>query len=150
MVIQRNKGQSLLEYAILLSVVVAALLLMQFIVKRGYEGSLKDSSDKMGDRYSLANGTSLDVRKMLSDQVISDKQGTNKTLEAFLPANVTMVSLGGNTTILAASVLEHVDRRGGTSTINNTVRIDSVKNETVRWDLVVPTLNTSLYADPTI
>jgi len=149
MVIQRNKGQSLLEYAILLSVVVAALLLMQFIVKRGYEGSLKDASDKMGDRYSLANGTSLDVRKMVTDQVIADKQGTNVTMAGFLPANVTLVSLpGGNTTIISAGVLEHVDRRGGQSTINNTVRLDSVKNETVRWDQVLPTNTT--YADPTI
>lgn len=143
MVIQKNKGQSLLEYAILLSVVVAALLVMQFIVKRGVEGGLKDNSEKMGERYSLANGTTRDVRTMTSDQVITDKSGTNSSIAGFLPVGYNAT---GPTNILASGVLEHVDRRGGAANINSTVNLDSVKAEQVRWSGITNTT----YADPAL
>jgi len=46
-----RKGQSTLEYALIISVVVAGLLLMQHYVKRGYSGRLKSASDEMGEQY---------------------------------------------------------------------------------------------------
>lgn len=50
-----RKGQSTLEYALIVAVVVAGLLLMQHYVKRGYAGRLKSASDEMGDQFDPVN-----------------------------------------------------------------------------------------------
>lgn len=52
------RGQSTLEYAIIIMVVVGALLAMQIYMKRGLEGKLKDSSDNIGAQYSAGNVSS--------------------------------------------------------------------------------------------
>ena len=41
-----------MEYSILLAVIVSAILIMQFYVKRGYQGRLKKESDTVGQQYS--------------------------------------------------------------------------------------------------
>jgi hypothetical protein len=46
-----RKGQSTLEYALIIAVVVAGLLLMQHYVRRGYAGRLKSASDDLGEQY---------------------------------------------------------------------------------------------------
>ena len=46
-----RKGQSTLEYALIIAVVVAGLLVMQNYVKRGYAGRLRQASDEMGEQY---------------------------------------------------------------------------------------------------
>ncbi len=52
-----RKGQSTLEYALIIAVVVGGLLLMQHYVRRGYAGRLKSSSDEMGEQYDPAKYT---------------------------------------------------------------------------------------------
>jgi len=47
----KRKGQSTLEYALIIAVVVAGLLLMQHYVRRGFAGRLKTASDDMGEQY---------------------------------------------------------------------------------------------------
>ena len=47
-----KKGQSILEYAILIVVVVGALLAMQWYMKGGYQGRLRSASDDIGEQYS--------------------------------------------------------------------------------------------------
>ena len=47
----KRKGQSTVEYALIIAVVVAGLLLMQHYVRRGYAGRLKQASDDMGEQY---------------------------------------------------------------------------------------------------
>lgn len=47
----KRKGQSTLEYALIIAVVVAGLLLMQHYVRRGVAGRLKQASDDMGEQY---------------------------------------------------------------------------------------------------
>ncbi|MDD5080351.1 MAG: hypothetical protein PHH68_08560 [Candidatus Omnitrophica bacterium] len=46
-----RKGQSTLEYAIIVSVVIGGLLVMQHYIKRGYQGKLKSASDDMGEQF---------------------------------------------------------------------------------------------------
>ena len=54
-----KKGQSILEYAILFALVVAALAIMSFYIKRAYQGRLKQGSDEISTQYSPGHTTSL-------------------------------------------------------------------------------------------
>jgi hypothetical protein len=52
-----RKGQSTLEYAIVVAIIVGGLLAMQFYVKRGWEGKLKTAADDMGEQFEPAKYT---------------------------------------------------------------------------------------------
>lgn len=47
-----RKGQSTLEYTIIIAVVVAAILVMQAYVKRAVQGRQRDSADDIGSQFS--------------------------------------------------------------------------------------------------
>jgi len=77
----KRKSQSILEYAILIAVVVAAILIMQTFMKRGVQGRLKDSSEKIGGgtSYSASGTTILEDRAMTSDRNITEVTAVNNT-----------------------------------------------------------------------
>jgi len=47
-----KRGQSTLEYGVVIAVVVAALISMQTYVKRGIQGKLRQASDDIGEQFS--------------------------------------------------------------------------------------------------
>ena len=51
------KGQSTLEYVILLGFVVAALIAMGIYMKRGSEGQLREATDRVGAQYEAGKTT---------------------------------------------------------------------------------------------
>lgn len=51
----KRKGQSTLEYALIIAVVVGALLAMNVYMKRGVQGKLRESVDSVGEQYSAGN-----------------------------------------------------------------------------------------------
>jgi hypothetical protein len=51
----RYKGQSTLEYAVIIAVVVGALLAIQIYMKRGIQGKLRDSTDQIGEQFDAEN-----------------------------------------------------------------------------------------------
>ena len=51
-----KRGQSVLEYAILMVIIMAALLTLQTYIKRGISGRLKQATDDVGDQYTMAAG----------------------------------------------------------------------------------------------
>lgn len=53
--LNRQRGQSTLEYAILIIIIIAALLTIQNYIKRGVQGRLKSASDDIGDQFSPGN-----------------------------------------------------------------------------------------------
>ena len=53
----RKRAQSTLEYAVIVSVVVAGLVVMQIYMRRAVEGKMHDSSDRLGEQYSAGNVT---------------------------------------------------------------------------------------------
>lgn len=61
-------GQGTLEYAIIIVVVVAALLAMQWYIKGGYQGKLKQASDEMGEQYSPTHVSSTYTTSTTSTQ----------------------------------------------------------------------------------
>jgi hypothetical protein len=56
--LRRLKGQSTLEYAMIIAVVVGALLAMQIYMKRGVQGKLRESTDEIGTQFD-AEKTSI-------------------------------------------------------------------------------------------
>lgn len=52
---RRKKGQSTLEYAILIIIIIGALLSIQVYIKRGIQGRLKGAADDIGDQFSVGN-----------------------------------------------------------------------------------------------
>lgn len=53
-----KRGQSTLEYVILIGFVVAALIAMGIYMKRGIQGKLRESTDQVGEQYDAGNTTS--------------------------------------------------------------------------------------------
>jgi uncharacterized protein (UPF0333 family) len=47
-----KRGQSTLEYAVLIVVIIAALIAMQVYLKRGIQGRMRESSDQIGEQFS--------------------------------------------------------------------------------------------------
>ena len=47
-----TRGQSTVEYAVCIAVVVAALLAMQIYMKRGVQGKLRSATDDVGEQFS--------------------------------------------------------------------------------------------------
>ena len=106
-----HRGQSIVEYAILLGVVIAALLIMQMFIKRGYQGGLKDAADKMGDQFSAGETSILQNRTMSTDQTIISEAGTDaNTMVDFLPEGETATGTTGT------GVYSMQQRYGGNST----------------------------------
>lgn len=48
---KKNIAQSVVEYTIVITVVIGALLVMQTYMKRGLQGRWKSSVDELGDMY---------------------------------------------------------------------------------------------------
>ena len=54
MILSSRAGQSTLEYAVLIAVVVSALIAMQIYMKRGVQGKLRDATDQVGEQFRPA------------------------------------------------------------------------------------------------
>ena len=53
--VYRRQGQSTLEYAVLVIIIIGALLSIQAYIKRGVQGRLKQATDDVGDQFSVGN-----------------------------------------------------------------------------------------------
>ncbi len=63
---RKTKGQSTMEYAILIIIIIAALLSIQMYIKRSVQGGLKSSSDDIGEQFSPGNTNLTVTTKSLS------------------------------------------------------------------------------------
>lgn len=64
---KKNKGQSILEYALVIACITAALISMQIYLKRGFSGRLKESADNLGSQYDPKNTTSSSETNLTSN-----------------------------------------------------------------------------------
>lgn len=126
MFIRKNSGQSVLEYAVLLGVVIAAILIMQVFVKRGYQGGLKDSADKMGEAFSAGGTTIREDRALNDDQTIVEEVATGEEIEDFTEEAITGTVDKG--------VYSYSSRTGGEVTATTQKATDSATQEITRWD----------------
>ena len=61
MFIRKKKGQSILEYAILLAVIVAVIVAIQVYVKRALQGRMKASTDSIGDQFTTKDTYTIET-----------------------------------------------------------------------------------------
>ena len=59
--LRKIKGQSTLEYAVLIIIIIGALLSIQVYIKRGVQGRLKQATDDIGDQFSVGNQNYLRI-----------------------------------------------------------------------------------------
>lgn len=72
--LRKLKGQSTMEFAILIIIIIGALLAIQNYVKRGYQGRLKSAADDIGEQFSPGN-TNLTITTVTSSRT---KEGNLK------------------------------------------------------------------------
>lgn len=75
MMFLRKKGQSTLEYAIIIAVVAAALIAMATYMKRGVQGKQRESADKIGDQFSPKHTTYKYTTQQLTPSVYKEEFG---------------------------------------------------------------------------
>ncbi len=124
MFMRKRKGQAILEYAILLAVAVAALLIMQAFIKKGYQGGLKASADKMGEQFSAGGTTSKESAVMTQDQTIIDETATGSEIKA-VPEASGAAGVGDN-------VYSVSKRTGGDMETTSQAKTEAASQEKVR------------------
>ena len=68
MFIRKKRGQSILEYAILMGIVIAVIIAIQIYVKRAVQGKFKASADQIGDQFTTAEEYSVETIRQTARQ----------------------------------------------------------------------------------
>jgi len=77
--LNQRKGQSTLEYAVLIIVIIGALISIQVYIKRGVQGRLKSASDDIGDQYSPGNTNIIVAEHVKSHEKQTFSAGVQST-----------------------------------------------------------------------
>ncbi len=74
-----QRGQSIVEYSVIIVIVMAVFLTMQHYIKRGMQGKWKSSVDDIGEQYDprYVNGYTLYTYNSVSNSEISTKPNTS-------------------------------------------------------------------------
>lgn len=122
-----KKGQSILEYGILLGVIIAALLIMQTFVKRHFSGGLKESAERMGsEMFSASNTTIHRSTRLIDNQRVTEESGTTPVIRGFLPEGMQTVGT------VDRGAYSFVERRGQTES-DERRRTSAATQEGFRW-----------------
>ena len=73
----KTKGQSTLEYALIIAVALAGLLAMQHYMRRGVEGKLRSSTDSIGEQYAAGRVTGTIATEKTVETEATDSFGTD-------------------------------------------------------------------------
>jgi len=92
--LRKFKGQSTLEYAVLIIIIIGALLSIQVYIKRGIQGRLKSAADDIGDQYSPGNTNWIQTTTVNSGTRQTSKLGVQTT--TFVNAEFTRVQTSMN------------------------------------------------------
>ena len=75
---RNRKGQSMAEYAIVLTVVIGAIVAMQLYVKRGLQAKVKDVTDVVGAGISGSTTNQYEPYYASSDFKVNQSQKSNE------------------------------------------------------------------------
>ncbi|MFC1675082.1 hypothetical protein ACFL1K_04285 [Candidatus Omnitrophota bacterium] len=76
--LSKSRGQSTLEYAIIVVVVVAALIGIRYYMQRGVMGKLRDSADDIGEQYSAGITNTTILTDQMTPQVSIERFGRDR------------------------------------------------------------------------
>lgn len=133
--VKKTSGQSILEYALLLGVIIAAILIMQVWVKRGFQAHLKDASDKIGGGQTFSAGSTgiSENRTLSTNQTIKEEVATTKEADTGIASYVGVSNISGDGTV-EAGVYSYTNRSGGKTTSEVKEQTDAATQEKFRWD----------------
>ena len=97
--LNQKRGQSTLEYAVLIVVIIGALLTIQVYIKRGVQGRLKSAADDIGDQFSPGN----------TNEVRHTNRFSN-TYETFAAGNATTNLFNETTNATSNAAIVNVDQ----------------------------------------
>ena len=52
MMLRNQKGQSVIEYAVLVAVVISAFIVSSFFMRRGVMGKMRESTEQIGEQFN--------------------------------------------------------------------------------------------------
>jgi hypothetical protein len=113
--IKRRRGQSTLEYALIIAVVVGALLAMQVYFRRGVQGKLREATDDIGGQYSAGNVTAKYVTSQSADKVTKEQVGVTEGItrtEVTTAAEVTTSATGEGAEKITKTFKDELDSDG--------------------------------------
>lgn len=110
-----RRGQSMLEYAVILSCVIAALVGMQIYVKRGISGGLRNSADMIGKQYEPG----------IDEPIFGSRNG-------FTSSSINTTVTGDTFTKVVTTPFDSGRQRGSSVTETYTV---IGPQEATRWDV---------------
>lgn len=85
-----NNGQNTLEYVVVIAMVAAALVAMQFYVKRSVQGKLRQSTDEIGQQFEAGQTSVTSTRGRTGKTVQTAANGVTTTaINASTPETVT-------------------------------------------------------------
>ena len=90
---KRKKGQTTLEYAVLIIIIIGALLSIQVYIKRGIQGRLKSATDDIGDQFSPGNTIVNRIRTTTANEIQSASQATGSRTELTGDGEITVENM---------------------------------------------------------
>jgi len=90
--LKKKKGQSAVEYALVIIVAIAALLAINVYMKKGMQGRLKESTDQIGRQFDPKAGYEYSWRT-------ASNGITNSTENRIQGSGNTVSIVGGNETV---------------------------------------------------
>lgn len=86
--LKKYQGQSTLEYAILIVIIIGALLTLQVYIKRGIQGRLKSATDDVGEQFTLDAGANYH-KKVVTSSSTQDNSVAGVSSSALLNDTIT-------------------------------------------------------------
>lgn len=80
--LQSKRGQSTLEYAVLIIIIIAAILTIQNYVKRGIQGRMKSSADDIGDQFQGNYVKYTNTASRTKQRTVNGESTTNTEFES--------------------------------------------------------------------
>ena len=77
--LKKIRGQSTMEYAILIIIIIGALLSIQVYIKRGVQGRLKSAADDIGEQFSPGNTNAFVVTNSFSNTKDTFNSGVTRS-----------------------------------------------------------------------
>ena len=77
--LKKAKGQSTMEYVILIIIIIGALVSIQVYIKRSVQGRLKSAADDIGEQFSPGNTNWFTTTTSRSNTLETYNRGVQKT-----------------------------------------------------------------------